>query len=844
MNVSTPWMAGAVGLVVGLGIGLGWNRALDGRGKTGPAIVAGGQPSGGGASNGMAARPWLRSGSGSERRAASDWGGDGSKVGLGEFERMLRSQPNSPDWHPRFLGVLLRLNPAELPEAAALAARLGDSRFGGQALVMVLGRWAEVDPQAAMAMASEAGSRMAREARLHAVLSSWARVDRAGALAWFEQQPEGRAKTEALTALLPGLAESDPETALRMAAEAPAGIRARVLPGVLTTLMQTDPERAAAEVERVGLGWAYHLYGEVAGAWAAKDTQAAETWARGVKSPLARRAALAQVYGAMARQDPEAAFGRLAQETDPVLRQQGRSIILQEVAGRDASELPKYFASIENPAELQSALTGVGWMWGMADRESALKFAQGLPAGQGRSQLLTSVASEWAQTDAAGAVAWASALPSGVERNQVLQSVVMQWAVQDFEAADRYVREMPAGQAKNQFLAQIAMQMDNKDPAVVMKWMKELPAAQRTQAAQHVIHSLSRSDPAAALELLESLPAGAQRRGMWVGQVVNGWAESDLPQAVAWVKGLPDGETKRQALMNLSWRWMETAPQEAVEYATSLPPGRTREQVLGQAASNWGMRDPAAASAWAVGLPEGEARQRALVSVLGAWSSSAPTDAATFVANLPPGGLQTEAALGVAGVWAEQSPQEAMSWIRGFTDPSVKEQAQARVLGTWARNDGEGASDFLRAQPAGHERDVLVTSAINGLAHQDPSQAAALTTLISAESDQRGNAWSQVAGAWAQEDPAAAAQWLGGLPAGGQRDAALNGFVHSSLFNDPSVAATAAALITDPAQRAAAVQMVAGRWRDVDREAAERWLRTVPLPDAALPATPSPYEGQ
>jgi hypothetical protein len=737
------------------------------------------------------------------------------------------------------LSVVMGLDLSEMPEAAALASRAEESRFGGLPVVAVLGRWAEFDPKAAMEAAMKVASRVIREMGVQAVLLAWVRVDREGALAWQSDQPEGRMKQETLATLLPALVESDPEMALRMAKEAPANLRARVIPAVLMALAQQDPVLAAAETERMGRSAGSHLFVEVAGAWAEKDPEAAQAWARSVKSPEARRLALAQVYGVLARRDPGEAQKRLSEEPDALVRQQGRTAILREVATRNPAELPKHLAAIENPAEMQAAMRAVGLILGAGDREVALKFAKDMPAGEARAQLMSSVAHEWSQTDAAGALAWASSLPAGGEKNRVLQTLVNQWASQDFEAANRYLQELPPGQTRKELTSSLAMQLASQDPGAVGKWLKGLPAAQQGQVAQSVILQVTRHDPAAGLELLGMLPEGGGRnRGMLIGQMIEGWAESDLPGALSWAKEMPDGETKRSALMNLNWRWMESAPKEALDYAVSLPPGRTREQLLGQAANHWGMRDPAGAGAWAAALPEGDTRQRALVAVISAWSANSPTEAATFVAGLPAGKSQVEAALSVAGAWADQAPGEAMAWIAGFADPTVRQQAETRALGSWAAQDAAAAAAYLRAQTPGRARDELVTSTLGSMAQSDPAQAAAMVSLITVDSDQRQNAWSEVAGAWANEDSAAAARWLGGLPAGKDRDAAMHRFVHSAVHNDPSVAATVAAAIADPGQRASALQLVAGLWRATDPEAAARWLGTVQLPESTLPVPP------
>jgi hypothetical protein len=79
---------------------------------------------------------------------------------------------------------------------------------------------------------------------------------------------------------------------------------------------------------------------------------------------------------------------------------------------------------------------------------------------------------------------------------------------------------------------------------------------------------------------------------------------------------------------------------------------------------------------------------------------------------------------------------------------------------------------------------------------------------------------TQIAGKWAQQDPAAAASWLNTLPQGGTRDAAITGLVTVASATDPASAYTWAASTSDPKSQFNLVKTVLQQWAGTDAAAA------------------------
>ena len=85
-----------------------------------------------------------------------------------------------------------------------------------------------------------------------------------------------------------------------------------------------------------------------------------------------------------------------------------------------------------------------------------------------------------------------------------------------------------------------------------------------------------------------------------------------------------------------------------------------------------------------------------------------------------------------------------------------------------------------------------------------------------------------VAAAWSEQNPTAAAEWLGALPQGKVRDAAVAGFGSSAFDRDPEGAVAWVQTISDPRDRDRQTEELMRRWLSTDANAARAWLDANP----------------
>jgi hypothetical protein len=183
---------------------------------------------------------------------------------------------------------------------------------------------------------------------------------------------------------------------------------------------------------------------------------------------------------------------------------------------------------------------------------------------------------------------------------------------------------------------------------------------------------------------------------------------------------------------------LDRAPAAAVFFAADLPAGPLRDELLGRSLPAWAAADWPAARAWVGNLPDFDLRRTSLLHLVHHWSCAAPGELLDFAAGLDPAHAQFQSAA-VARV-ADHDPVTAFDWAVRLAGPA-RESLVVAVATVWA---------------ASAPRDVLARlDALPADATRNAGMLAALST-------------------WAQRDAPAAALWVGELPAGPLRDAAVD----------------------------------------------------------------------
>lgn len=362
MNLIIPGVALAVGLGVGLGIG----RA----GREGGDEVGGTE---------IPQRTRV-----SERGANGVGGGDGADKRRKSLDEIYR-QPGQTSRVQALLDFYSNLGPEEF---ASEAEKLDALPFNERILagVLLFGKWAEVDPTAAMAFTDTMGfsGMFVRPT----VLQGWASTDPVNAAKYFENNPAqfammnmmggrgGRGMgAQGAGAIIAGeWAKQDPEAALDWA----AGLKSNsgeAVSSVVLEIAKTDPAKAAELAKGIqgeGAGVARET---VAKQWGAKNFTEAAAWANGLPEGQ-RGGVLASAIEGFSVASPERAAEELEKITDPGEKRKSVPIVAKSYARQDVKGSMAWLQEQDEGA-VRDSMREVMPIWAAADAPAALEFIKG-----------------------------------------------------------------------------------------------------------------------------------------------------------------------------------------------------------------------------------------------------------------------------------------------------------------------------------------------------------------------------------------------------------------------------------------------------------------------------------
>jgi hypothetical protein len=185
--------------------------------------------------------------------AAAEKGEGGTKApsALQAFMERITKAKAEKD-RAKFMALLSEaiqtLDPSQIGEALAEVEAMKDERFQTRLRNMLLSRWGESDPKAALAYIQglnlDGGS---FPVNVTPLISSWAEKDFTAAKAWVEELPPGTyRRRSAMGDLAFALAQKDPAAALSLARSLPGDDGQRFLSGALYGWSLKDADAAIA----------------------------------------------------------------------------------------------------------------------------------------------------------------------------------------------------------------------------------------------------------------------------------------------------------------------------------------------------------------------------------------------------------------------------------------------------------------------------------------------------------------------------------------------------------------------------------------------------------------------
>ena len=385
-----------------------------------------------------------------------------------------------------------------------------------------------------------------------------------------------------------------------------------------------------------------------------------------------------------------------------------------------------------------------------------------------RYTLTDALFTEWAKADPDAAIKALNDVPDFSGLSNMRHSVASQLMKSDVEQGLRAMSEW---------------KIDNYLPDMksVAAWAAKDPLHAATVAAKysrgyagkevlkHIGKAWATSDPEGGMRFAATLPS--ESREALGGEILDGWAGKDSAAAARFI-----------------------AEQKDVGFRNALSQSLVR---------SWAKKDPAAALAWSDANLTGNARNEAIGDIVKSAAEKSLTTASEIVAGMEAGAAQNRAAASLFETWFKKGKDQrdaAFEWLESLPDDESRAIAMERIQWNWMWEDPKGVSDFI-AGPHGKLATGQIIQRVAGtLAAKNPEAAMEWAGKLSA--DRVAEARAGVLQGWMQIRPEGAANYARNLPAGPERESALNSITGHLIYQAPERAAAWLRSLPDAEQKA------------------------------------------
>lgn len=422
MNLLIPGVALAIGLGVGFGVG------KSGSGPTGESAAS---------EANLRTRAGERSGNTPSARDKK--------------ARSVEEIYQKPGQSNRIQGLLDFYSNLSADQFASEAEKLDALPFNERILASVLlfGKWAEVNPTAAMAFTDSMG--MAGAFVRPTVLQGWASTDPVNAAKYYTENPaqfammnmmggrggRGMGGQGAAGIIAGEWAKQDPADAMDWA----SGLKNNkgdAMTAVITQVAKTDPSKAAEMVGGMDpeeQGGAYEM---IARQWGAKSFAEASAWANGLPDDQ-RGAAMSAAIEGLAQNDPESAASEISKMTDADARRDAVPTVARNYARADVRGSMDWLNSLDDDGAKRDSMREVMPIWAASDGAAALDFIKNQSASEVKDRAAESYIWSNRTSKPAELAEVAAMITDKGERSRATGIVAARWMQEDKDGATQFI---------------------------------------------------------------------------------------------------------------------------------------------------------------------------------------------------------------------------------------------------------------------------------------------------------------------------------------------------------------------------------------------------------------------
>ena len=495
------------------------------------------------------------------------------------------------------------LRDANAPAIEDLLRETSESRAGAATKSIIYARFADLDPEAAVAhiVAAREDKRFITN-----LFTTWAGRDIDAALDRAELLPPRYRRTAAIAILSAGqdlgierkrqIAErfsikdvlhrdlqftdmlADPQQAWRDALDMPAG-DSRTQTGwqALRAWVAVDPVRALEALETwPDRGVRDHWELSLVAAWARDDVRGALDWALAQPDGAQRNALVASAAIVLAPDSPLEAV-EIALTLSPHERRRINRAAFQEWGRGDPVGALHALNDIPDPQFANGMRRGLVAAWAGTDPRAAFEWVRSQPGMVDHTWLLETPLAVLAQTSPTDAMALANGLEEEARRT-ILPSVLKAWSDSNPAGAAAWIDAN--GYHNREAISRVAASFALHDAVDAFDWVAGLPVSIRRATLPSLMLSISQDTPTTARLLLEQIDDTTIRHNA-AGPLVFYWAESDPEAAVRWIADADNIGNPDNLYRNAFMRWTQQSRRQALEAARRLAPAARESATMG-----------------------------------------------------------------------------------------------------------------------------------------------------------------------------------------------------------------------------------------------------------------------
>ncbi|MFD2257019.1 hypothetical protein ACFSSA_10045 [Luteolibacter algae] len=424
--MKTNYLIPGVALAIGLGIGFGVGKK--GGASSAESVVDGLE---------------MRTRSSMDRASSERSSSSGRDSKVRSVEEIYR-KPGQSNRVQALLDYYANLSPDEF---SLEAEKLDNMPFNERILASVLlfGKWAEVDPTAAMAFTDTMG--MAGAFARPTVLQGWASTDPVNAAKYYTDNPGqfammnmmggGRGGQDPGSIIASEWAKQDPKAAMEWAAA--LGTKSgEAMTSVVSEVAKTDPKKAAEMAGAMDEKSRGDAYEAIAKQWGTQNFSEALAWANSLPEDQ-RGLALASAIEGLAQSSPELAAQEIGKLSDKDAQRNAIPTVAKNYARQDVQGSMDWLKSIDNEQAVRDTMREVMPIWTASDSTAALAFVKSQSSPDLKDSAAQSYIFSNSTANPADLIEVASLITDERDQSRATSVVAARWMQTDKAAATDFI---------------------------------------------------------------------------------------------------------------------------------------------------------------------------------------------------------------------------------------------------------------------------------------------------------------------------------------------------------------------------------------------------------------------